>query len=103
MASGRRRVPVSLRGEDSDHGRPLVDLQHVGQGLENVEVEEGLSGDGAVEPRLHGNEMVTESSAHSRRRYGGVTFRKEVQYLSRTLGEPPLSFLHTRATRENST
>lgn len=32
-----------------------------------------------------------------------VTLRKEVQYLSRTLGEPPLSFLQTRATLEKTT
>lgn len=57
--SPRRGVPVSLRGEDSDHGGPLVDLQHVGERLQDVEVEEGLSGDGAVEPRLHANQTVT--------------------------------------------
>lgn len=58
-------VPVSLRGEDSDHGGPLVDLQHVSQRLENVEVEEGISGDRTVESCLHGNMMVTNSSSHS--------------------------------------
>lgn len=92
-----------MRGEDADHGGPLVDLQHVGQRLENVKVEEGISGDGAVESRLHGNKTVTNGSSHSDGRQRGVTFRNEVQYRSRTLGEPPLSFLHTRATRENTT
>lgn len=102
-ASVGASVPVSLRGEDSDHGGPLVDLQHVSQRLENVEVEEGISGDGTVESCLHGNMMVTNSSSHLDGRRGGLTFRNEVQYRSRTLGEPPLSFLHTRATRENTT
>lgn len=36
-------VPVGLSGEDADHGRSLVDLQHVGEGLKHIEVEEGVS------------------------------------------------------------
>lgn len=30
----------------------MVDLQHVGQRLQDVKVEEGVAGDGAVEPRF---------------------------------------------------
>lgn len=45
-------APVCLRGEDSQHGRPVVDLQHVGQRLQDVEVEEGVAGHGAVEAGL---------------------------------------------------
>lgn len=37
----------------------MVDLQHVGQRLQNVEVEEGVSGDGAVEPSLQEGRPVS--------------------------------------------
>ncbi len=36
-------VPVGLSGEDADHGGSLVDLQHVGERLKDVEVEERVS------------------------------------------------------------
>lgn len=47
--------------------------------------------------------IVSENFPRAKSEEGGVTFKNEVQYLSRTLGEPPLSFLQTRATRENTT
>ena len=45
-------TPVGLRGEDSDHGWSLVDLQHVGERLKDVEVEEGVSRNRTVQTGL---------------------------------------------------
>lgn len=42
--------PVGLSGEDPQDGRSAVDLQHVRQRLQDIEVEEGVAGDGAVQP-----------------------------------------------------
>lgn len=51
--------PVGLRGEDAEHGRPVVDLQHVCQRLQNIKVEEGVAGDGAVQPGFEERRPVT--------------------------------------------
>lgn len=45
-------LPVGLSGEDPDHSRFLVYLKHVGEGLKDVKVEEGVSGDRTVETGL---------------------------------------------------
>lgn len=52
IASTQGPVPVCLRGEDSEHGWPVVDLQHVGQRLQDVKVKEGVARHGAVEAGL---------------------------------------------------
>lgn len=57
VASGsqvpRGASPVHLGREHAHHrGRP-VDVDDVGDGLQHVEVEEGLPRHGAVQPRLH--------------------------------------------------
>lgn len=36
-------LPVGLSGEDPDNCRSLIDLQHVGERLKNIKVEEGVS------------------------------------------------------------
>lgn len=41
-----------MRGEHPQHGRLLVDLHDVGQGLEDIEVEERVARHRAVEPGL---------------------------------------------------
>lgn len=45
--------PVHLRGEHSHHWGNSVDLDDVSDGLKHIEVEEGLPGHRAVQPRLH--------------------------------------------------
>lgn len=37
--------PVELRGEDPDHGGDAIDLDDVCDGLQNIEVEKGISRD----------------------------------------------------------
>lgn len=44
--------PVKLRGEDPNHGGDAVDLDYVCDGLQNIKVEKGISGDRAVKPGL---------------------------------------------------
>lgn len=44
--------PVELRGEDPDHGGDAIDLDDVCDGLQNIEVEKGISRDRAVKPSL---------------------------------------------------
>lgn len=51
--------PVRLRGEDAQHGRPVVDLQHVCQRLQNIKVEEGVARDGAVQSGFEERRPVT--------------------------------------------
>lgn len=44
--------PVELRGEDPNHGGDAIDLDYVCDGLQNIEVEKGISRDWAVKPSL---------------------------------------------------
>lgn len=44
--------PVELCGEDPNHGGDAIDLDYVCDGLQNIEVEEGISGDRAVKAGL---------------------------------------------------
>ena len=44
--------PVELCGEHAHHGGDPVDVDDVRDRLQHVEVEEGLPGDGAVQPGL---------------------------------------------------
>lgn len=44
--------PVELCGEHPDHSGDAIDLYDVGNGLQNIEVEKGISRDRAVEPSL---------------------------------------------------
>lgn len=44
--------PVELRGEDPNHSGDTIDLNYVCDGLQDVEIEKGISGDRAVEPSL---------------------------------------------------
>lgn len=44
--------PVELRGEDPNHGGDAIDLYYVCDGLQDVEIEKGISGDRAVKPSL---------------------------------------------------
>lgn len=44
--------PVQLCGEDPDHCGDATDLYYVRNGLQNIKVEKGISGDRAVKPSL---------------------------------------------------
>lgn len=45
-------LPVELCGEDPNHGGDAIDLDYVCDGLQNIEVEKGISRDRAVKPSL---------------------------------------------------
>jgi len=45
-------LPVVRRGEGRHHDVPPVDADDIGHGLQDVEVEVGVAGDGAVQARL---------------------------------------------------
>lgn len=52
LDSAKTPTPVCLRGEDAQHSRPVVDLQHIGQRLQDVKVKEGVARHGAVKAGL---------------------------------------------------
>lgn len=42
--------PICLCGEDSEHSRPVVNLQYIGERLENIKVEKRITRNRTVQP-----------------------------------------------------